>query len=154
MPEYAKLSLQLIDVFGFIYDFIHTNVLVILCHDFHQVTFAIIKQEEVFKNIHQVMLRACTTKHRIEADDAFFLLCNPFPVEKKFIWTCHCPDFGIISIAEDDECIRMEYMRYCILVVCDIIHESIAEVGMMCFQFKEHKRDAIDKSNDVGPPVV
>ena len=65
MPEYPEFSFQIIDVFRLVNYFVHTDKLVVLCHDLRYFTIAVVKEQEVFKDIHQVLLAAGSSEHGV-----------------------------------------------------------------------------------------
>ena len=112
---------------------VYTDVLVVFRHDLGHLTTAVVKQQKVLENIEQARFIAGSANHGIEAHDTGLIFFNTLPVQKEFVRTCNGTDPGIGAIAQDDECIAMEYMRNGVFVVRDIVCVGIAEISMMRF---------------------
>ena len=133
----------------------HPKILVVLGHnldypapDFHE-------QEEVLQDVQKPDWLASPPENGFKGDDSFFpLAVDFFPVIEMAPVGCDAPNLGLASIGEDDEGVEPEELRDGVLVVCQISGEGCLNLFVGRLEFHEKERDAVDKSHEVGPPLI
>ena len=91
-------------------------------HHLYQSLPLFAKENEVLGNIEQPFLCRVTTENGLQAyDRMFFFVVDLFPFRKMFVQGSDGSEFALEAAGKDDERIVPEEMRYCILVITQII---------------------------------
>lgn len=133
---------------------IHTEVLVVACQNLHRRTTAMVEENEVFKQIQQVLLLADATEHCWQFDIAVIQLCQSFPLMKELPLSTHRTHTAFHAIAKHDHGIVVEQMRYGVKVVAIVVGISILYVLVMILQFDEDDRQTIHEAHHISSALV
>ena len=83
VPEHTELTFHFLTMAIHLHGLIHTEVLVVACQNLHRRTTAMVEENEVFKQIQQVLFLADTSKHRWQFDVAMVQFRQSFPLMKE-----------------------------------------------------------------------
>ena len=154
MPENSQLSLVCFSVFYGFHGLADTEKLVVAGDDLCGFSGAFVKQDEVLKDVNEVLFGADAFQEGFKFNHAFIPFSEPFPFAEMSVFSGYGADFAFIAVAQDDQGVVMEDVGNGVFVVAQVVDVRGFDVFVDVFKFNEQKRDAVDKADNVRPSAV
>lgn len=154
MPEDPELAVEVFDVADVVDDAVDPEILVVPSHQLDDVPAGPVVEQEVLEEVHQLRRRAGAPQHGVEAHAAFLALAKALPRQKVAVGAGERADARVEPVAQDDEGVVVEDVRYGVLVVAEVVFVGVTEVFVVGFEFEEDQRQPVDEADDVGTALV
>ncbi len=122
--------------------------------DFDRLAGAVIKHDEVLKEIEKIAFYADAFQQGFHSHHARLIFVQAFPFVKIFILAGKRADFGVNAVCQHDHGVMVEQMRDGIFVIGQILLVRGAGVFIQGFEFHEQQRQAVDKADQIGPAAI
>ena len=139
-----ELALKMID------GFVHPDKLMVAGNEFDQFPHRMIEQDEILEEVEQAAFFAHAVQDRVEADHAFFVLADAFPVVEMLEFRSERADLAFKTVAQQDDGIAVKQPGDSVFVVAQVGFVGHPEFAVVGFQFDENQRNAVDETEDVG----
>src|SRR5690606_15175489 len=132
----------------------NTEVLVIAGNDFHQTARALVKQGEVFKDVHKVGLRASFLQQGLHIHNAWFILFQSLPVIEMLKFTGNGANLGVNTIAQDNKGVVIKQVRDGVFVLRNILLIGSTDILVNVFHLHKQQRNTIHKAHKVCSATI
>ncbi len=108
MPEDAQLAGQALPVPHRVHRPVDAQELVVARHDLHDLAAALVEQQEVLEEVHEVGFAAQPPERGFEVHDALLVFGQAFPLVEVPVLAGDGADFGALAVAQQDERVVIE----------------------------------------------
>src|SRR5262249_14116280 len=110
---------------------------------------------EVLDQIEEPTLLARPPDQCFQGDDALLALTvDPFPIREMLPARRHAADLRLAAVREDDDGVVPEELRYCLLVVLQVVLVGVFQATVTLLEFDEDERQPVDEADQVAPALV
>ena len=154
VPENAQLAvLELSGLVGF-HRLVDTEVLVVAGEDLGDTAARVVVQDEVFKEIHEILLVTDTEEHGLQIHRSHLILLESLPFVEELVFGAEGTDLGLQTVGEHEEGVEVEQMGDGIQIIGVVAVIGGLDVHVLLFQLDEQERDTVDKAHDIGSAAV
>ena len=154
MPKYAQPAiLQFTRMIGF-YGLVDAQILMVSRKDFDRLSLRVIEQNEIFKQIEEILLSADAAQHGFQRNTADLILFETLPLMEKRIFTAQRADFGVYAVAQHHKSVVIEELRDGIQIILIVIRIGILYIDVVLFQLDKQQRKTVDETHDIRPPMM
>ena len=154
MPKHAQLAiLQFTCMIGF-YSLVDAQILMVSRKDFDRLSLRMIEQNEIFKQIEEILLSADAAQHGFQRNTADLILFETLPLVEKRIFTAQCADFGVYAVAQHHKSVVIEELRDGIQIILIVIRIGVLYIDVVLFQLDKQQRKPVDETHDIRSPLT
>ena len=123
-------------------------------NDFHQTARALVKQSEIFKDVHKVGLRASSLQQGLHINNARFILFQSLPVIEMLEFTGNGANLGVNTIAQDNKGVVIKQVWDGVFVISKILLISSTNILVNVFHLHKQQRNTIHKADKVRSATI
>ena len=103
--------------------------------DFHAFAAGMVEENEIFKQIHEILFSADTEQHRFKVNCADLVFFQTLPLMEEIVLGTHRTNLGFKTIGQHQKSVEMEQLRNRGKIIGIIAVISGFDIHVLLFQF-------------------
>ena len=154
VPEDAQFAVAELPFLPGLHGGVHAQVLVVPGQDFHRAPVGVIVEDEVFKQVEEILLPADAPQHGLQRHAALIRFLQALPLMEEFILAAQGAHLGLQAVGEHQEGVVVEQMRDGVQIIGIVVGVGVLHVHVAALQLDEQQGQAVDEAHDVRPAAV
>ena len=154
MPEDAQLAIAELPLLPGLHGGVHAQVLMVPGQDLHRAPVGVIVEDEVFKQIEEVLFPADAPKHGLQRHAALVRFFQSLPFVEELILAAQGAHLGLQAVGEHQEGVVVEQVRNGVQVIGIVVGVGVLHIHIAALQLDEQQGQTVDKAHDVRPAAV